>query len=1002
MKSPLEIVRSFLRATQPVAHGGIGRPRVRVKEALAYLLAFTLMVVTVGVFLRWHIASSYQLEMANWRTRESSIAGERTERVSDWLKERQGDALVFAAHPSVRAVLRAYCDSGQLPNHPSAGLSELTAALDEMANSYSYAGVYILDRDTQVVMQSSRSIPLNPLFSKTSRAVVRAGVVEIVLVGDAPDRSLMGFSAPVFPGPGTTDAGQPTGQSLGMVLVVSDASQTLFPLVTREDVPTRTGETLLVRRDGNNIVYFSPLRHVPAGSQNLRIPLSTAPIPARLALEGRETFVENNDYRGVPVLAATQYIPVTGWGLVRKIDRAEALGDFRRMAVVESLAGGLIIILLGGLLLFIRHYIVTRVLKQKEEKFVALLESAPDAIYIIAPSSLRILGRNRKAMEMDGYSDEEIFRMTATDLHPLEEHALLRERFESGSESGGVLHLHTLLGKDGQLVPVEEKQTLVEAGGERLVLSIVRDITERRRAEEAVRESRAMLEAALTSMTDAVFISDVEGRFVEFNEAFATYHRFKNKDECMKTLAEYPALLDVFMANGELAPLDQWAVPRALRGESATNAEYMLRRKDTGETWYGSYSFGPIHDKNGAIVGSVVTGRDITERKRAELRLRQSEEKYRALFDSIDDAFCIIEVLFDENNKPVDYRFLEINPSFERQTGIPNAQGKRMREIAPQHEEYWFEIYGKVALTGESVRFQNQAAQLHRWYDVYAFRFGEPQGKTVAIVFHDITWHKRAEEEIQRVNQQLEQRVEERTAKLEAANKELEAFTYSVSHDLRAPLRHVDGFSKLLVEGHGAELSPEAREYVATIRDSVLQMGILIDDLLNLGRVGRKQLSMEVTGLNSLVDEVTSDLKRANPDRVIEWKVSTLPFVECDPGLMKQVFANLLANAVKFTRPRNPAVIEVGVTDKDGARAVFVRDNGVGFSMKYAGKLFGVFQRLHRSEDFEGTGVGLATVQRIVHKHGGRIWAQSELDKGATFYFTLGSPDDPAAGEAGS
>ena len=198
------------------------------------------------------------------------------------------------------------------------------------------------------------------------------------------------------------------------------------------------------------------------------------------------------------------------------------------------------------------------------------------------------------------------------------------------------------------------------------------------------------------------------------------------------------------------------------------------------------------------------------------------------------------------------------------------------------------------------------------------------------------------------------------------------------------------GSSRIL----GAEISPDAREYVTTIRASVQQMAQLIDDLLNLGRVGRKQLSVEVTGLNSLVDEIRADLERSNPDRMIEWRVDTLPFVEADPGLMRQVFANLLANAVKFTRPRDPAVIEVGVTDHDGERAVFVRDNGVGFSMKYADKLFGAFQRLHRSEDFEGTGVGLATVKRIIDKHGGRIWAKAELDKGATFFFTLGSPDD--------
>jgi light-regulated signal transduction histidine kinase (bacteriophytochrome) len=268
---------------------------------------------------------------------------------------------------------------------------------------------------------------------------------------------------------------------------------------------------------------------------------------------------------------------------------------------------------------------------------------------------------------------------------------------------------------------------------------------------------------------------------------------------------------------------------------------------------------------------------------------------------------------------------------------------------------------------------------------------GKPVG--FLLISKDISDEMQAESEIRKLNEELEQRVAQRTAELEAANKELEAFTYSVAHDLRAPLRHVDGFSKLLQEEHGQELSAGAQEYVSTIRESVLQMGALIDHLLNLTRVGRKELNVQVTGLNSLVEEVVADLRRANPNRDIEWKIQTLPFIECDPALMKQVFVNLLSNAVKFTRPRSPAVIEVGACREDHHPVVYVRDNGVGFSMKYVDKLFGVFQRLHRAEDFEGTGVGLATVQRIIRKHGGRIWAEGELDQGATFHFTIGSHD---------
>lgn len=366
------------------------------------------------------------------------------------------------------------------------------------------------------------------------------------------------------------------------------------------------------------------------------------------------------------------------------------------------------------------------------------------------------------------------------------------------------------------------------------------------------------------------------------------------------------------------------------------------------------------------------------------LALEQSERRYRTLFESIDEGFCIVKAIFDEDNKPIDYLFLEVNPSFEAQSGIADAQGKRMREIAPL-KEFWIETYARVALTGQPVRFEYRAESLHRWFDAYAFRSGPPEDRHVAILFRDITGRKLAEDRIEKLNSSLAAR----SAELEDANRSLEAFNSAVAHDLRNPLNTIGTYFQGMKMLCSDKLSEECKGYIDKGYGKVIDMSKLITALLEFSQMAQIAPHLERVNLSEMAQKTAGELRQSEPERRVTFRIISDVMANADPGLLQVVLDNLLGNAWKYTCMLDEAVIEFGVTETGGNATYFVRDNGPGFSMADADKLFAPFQRLPGTEKLQGYGIGLATVERIIHHHCGRIWAEGELGKGATFYFTL-------------
>jgi PAS domain S-box-containing protein len=415
--------------------------------------------------------------------------------------------------------------------------------------------------------------------------------------------------------------------------------------------------------------------------------------------------------------------------------------------------------------------------------------------------------------------------------------------------------------------------------------------------------------------------------------------------------------------------------------------EYRIQHPDGTIRWISARSF-PIYNDEGDLIRIAGIAEDITERKRIETAIRKSEARYRNLFTTMFNGFALYKVISNDKGTPVDFRILEVNQAFEKMTGLKaeDIVGKTLLEITPDAEPHWREMFVRVCTTGEPAQLQEYSKDFNKYFNLYAYR---PEPGQFAILFADVTKQVLAEKELQKFNVELEQRVKERTDQLERQNKDMESFSYSVSHDLRAPLRAISGFGQILLDEYATRWEEEPIQLLERMIQAGQKMDALIDGLLVLSRLSQAGLNIESINLTNLARQAFELLSSNVKGREINFTAHDTPNVSGDSRLMEAVLTNLISNAIKFTNPQKTAEIEFGHIRQKKRDVFYLKDNGIGFNMEYTDKLFAPFQRFDTGSEVEGTGIGLTIVQQIIERHQGNVWAESRIGEGTTFYFHL-------------
>ncbi len=832
--------------------------KTELKNTIPTRLVIIFIFFTFGIILVGFIYFESQRkrifnENQNYLTAISDL---KTRQIEQWYSERNGDAEAIRHNDPLTESILSYFSNRSNPNTNRI----LKKWMESVTMEYDYNGVSIVDTLFRPVIEVSLTDSVRTASIREQLAtVLKTDSVVFTDLHRTQDKGKIHIDVLVpLVDPVKVDA-----TPFGVLILRVDPGKILFPLIQSWPTPSKSAETLLLRAEGDSIIFLNELRHNKNTALNMRLPLTAEDVLGVKAVKGIKGIAEGIDYRNIPVYGYLNEISGLPWFMVTKIDREELLLPLKRHTI-QTVTAIILLIVTNALIFgfFIKNQRVKsykdqlkseRAVREAEEKFKYMFDYSVIGKSITLPSGE--INVNKAFCDMLGYTSEELENKKWQEISYTADIESTKEFLDLlySGETDSVRFIKRYNHKNGSIVWADVSTFLRRDQDNKPMyfMTTVSDITDRKREEEEL--------------------------------------RFQN--EIMSNMAE---------------------------------AVYLIRMKDgiivyANSQFEALFGYGP-----GEMIGAHV---------------------------SIVNA---------PGEKSPEETALEIISNISEK-GFWRGEVKNRRKDGT---EFW--CYANVSI-----------------FDHSHF------GKVLVSVHNDITDLKRSESEIRKLNEVLEHKVIQRTEQLEAANKELEAFSYSVSHDLRSPLRSVHSFTKILMEDYENILDEEGKRICGIITSSAAQMGELIDDLLSFSKIGRSHMSFTLINMRTMTASVLEEIIPAKDKSRTNVKIGKLSNTYGDSNLIRQVWTNLLSNAVKYSSFKLVPEITIGSRISDGEVIYSVTDNGVGFDMRYVHKLFGVFQRLHSEEDFEGNGVGLAIVQRIILRHEGKVWAEGEVGKGATFYFSL-------------